>query len=112
MKLVIVESPFAATHHSEAEHITYARRCLKDCLQRGEAPYASHLLYTQAGVLDDTIPEEREWGIQAGFAFRQAVKETVVYADYGISAGMAYGIKNAMDLRHTIVYREIGKNPV
>lgn len=62
---------------------------------RGEAPYASHLLYTQQGVLDDTIPAEREHGIQAGFAWRQVAQKTVVYTDLGISRGMEYGLLDA-----------------
>lgn len=108
MELVIVESPFAAGFlHTEAEHIAYARQCMKDCLTRGEAPYASHLLYTQEGVLDDTIPEEREHGIQAGFAWRQVATKTVVYEDLGISKGMQYGIDDANKRGILVVYRKI-----
>jgi hypothetical protein len=76
-------------------NLDYARAAMKDCLLRGEAPYASHLLYTQPGVLDDTIPEEREHGIQAGFAWRQVAAKTVVYTDLGISRGMEYGMLDA-----------------
>ena len=43
--------------------MAYARACVADCLRRGEAPIASHLLYTQPGVLDDDVPEERAQGI-------------------------------------------------
>lgn len=112
MELVIVESPFAATEeHTQEEHIIYAKRCMLDCLKRGEAPFASHLLYTQQGILDDSIPEEREWGITAGFAFRKAIHKSVVYIDYGISKGMNFGIANAREHGNEIVYREIGKNP-
>jgi hypothetical protein len=35
-------------------------RCLHDCLEPGEAPFASHLLYTQPGVLCDGVANERE----------------------------------------------------
>ena len=55
---VIIESPFRAnTTHSEDTHVQYALRCLADSLSRGEAPIASHLLYTQ--VLDDSDPQAR-----------------------------------------------------
>ena len=54
---VIVESPYAGDVERNER---YARACIRDCLLRGEAPFASHLLYTQAGVLDDTIKEERD----------------------------------------------------
>ena len=108
MELVIVESPFATgLLHTEREHITYARACMKDCLGRGEAPYASHLLYTQEGVLDDSIPEEREHGIQAGFAWRQVAAKTVVYEDLGISRGMQYGIDDAKKRGIPVEYRRI-----
>lgn len=52
MQLVIVESPYAG---NVEESLTYGRACLAYCLRNGMAPYASHLLYTQEGVLDDTI---------------------------------------------------------
>jgi hypothetical protein len=101
MKLVIVESPFAG----EVErNIAYARRCIRDSLSRGEAPIASHLLYTQPGVLDDAIPHERQWGIDAGLAWHAAGGvTTAVYTDLGISKGMQYGIAAAIG-----EYRSIG----
>ena len=52
MKKVIIESPFAGDTET---NIKYARECLRDSIFRGEAPLASHVLYTQDGVLDDTI---------------------------------------------------------
>ncbi|MDP3999650.1 MAG: hypothetical protein Q8P76_03615 [bacterium] len=92
MKRVILESPFAG----EVErNIQYARLCLRDCLKRGEAPIASHLLYTQPGVLDDDQPEERRLGIEAGLVWGSLAEMTVVYADFGISKGMQYGIDHA-----------------
>jgi len=63
MRRVILESPYAG---DVATNVAYARRALRDCLLRGEAPFASHLLYTQPGVLDDTLPDERACGIEAG----------------------------------------------
>lgn len=57
MKLVIIESPFAG---NVRENILYARMAVRDSLLRGEAPIASHLLYTQEGILNDDIKEERQ----------------------------------------------------
>ena len=54
-RLVALESPYAG---DVTENETYARLCMADCLKRGEAPYASHLFFTQEGLLDDTIKEE------------------------------------------------------
>ncbi len=48
MKLVILESPYAG--HVDA-NVAYARMAMHDSLLRGEAPIASHLLYTQPDVL-------------------------------------------------------------
>lgn len=96
MRLVILETPFAApTPEGIEENIAYAKRCLKDCLLRGEAPIASHLLFTQPGVLDDTKPEERALGIGAGHAWYRTAEAAVVYIDRGISRGMQAGVEAA-----------------
>ena len=63
-KTVLLESPYAGdTPEKVQENIEYAQRAIKDCLERKEAPFASHLIYTQA--LDDNVPSERELGIKA-----------------------------------------------
>lgn len=102
MTRVIIESPYAGDID---KNLRYLRACMHDCLSRHETPFASHALYTQPGVLRDEIPEEREWGIQAGFAWREVAEKTVVYTDLGMSRGMEYGIAHAMELGHKIEYR-------
>ena len=92
MRRVILESPYAG---DVATNINYARLAVRDSVLRGESPIASHLLYTQPTVLDDTVPEERQLGIEAGLAWRSVAEATVVYADLGISQGMRYGIQKA-----------------
>ena len=92
MRLVVLESPYAG---NVERNVAYARACLADCLARGEAPIASHLLYTQPGVLDDTNPEQRKLGINAGFAWNRFAEAVVVYLDLGVSAGMRLGIQRA-----------------
>src|SRR5258708_16249838 len=77
------------------ENVRYARLCVRDSLQRGESPIASHLLYTQPGILDDLKPDERQWGIDAGLAWRAVAQASVVYTDRGISKGMEYGMAAA-----------------
>jgi hypothetical protein len=106
---VILESPFGSSDPKVVEeNITYARRCIRDCLMRGETPFASHLLYTQEGVLDDNNPEERKFGIEAGFEWRESAEKTVVYTDRGISKGMECGIAHAKKiLGHEIIYRTL-----
>lgn len=105
MRRVILESPFAG--HRE-RNLAYARRCLLDSLWRGEAPIASHLLYTQEGVLDDDRPNERQLGIEAGLAWGAVADATVVYADLGISAGMRLGMERATAEGRPVEVRMLG----
>lgn len=104
--LVIIESPFAG--EVERNKI-YVKRCILDSLKRGEIPFASHAIYTQ--VLDDTIPEERKIGMDAGWGVIRYSEYSASYVDYGISGGMAEGIKIAQDMGHLIYLRMIGLNP-
>jgi hypothetical protein len=105
MKLVIVESPYS----NEVErNIRYVRACMADCIRRGEAPFASHALYTQPGVLDDTVQMERDLGMEAGFAWRSAAEATIVYVDRGWSDGMRRGIAHAKELKQPVYIRVLG----
>jgi hypothetical protein len=106
MRRVIVESPYAGDVKANE---AYARLALHDCLGKGEAPFASHLLYTQPDVLDDLIPEERTLGIEAGLVWALAADTTVVYVDRGISMGMSYGIKAAERAGRRVEFRTIGE---
>ena len=104
MKRVIVESPYAGDIKLNEK---YARAALRDCLLRGEAPYASHLLYTQPGVLSDSDSDERQHGIDAGLAWGKVADAVVVYTDLGISKGMKYGIEVHAKAGRTIKYRTL-----
>lgn len=104
--LVIIESPFAG---NVTRNIDYARECLADSLKRGEAPIASHLLYTQPGVLDDDDPEQRRLGIEAGHAWMRAADAVVFYVDLGMSPGMQDGLEVAEKAGVKIETRKIHK---
>jgi hypothetical protein len=95
MRRVIVESPYAGNLIQRWLNRRYARHCLRDCLDRSESPFASHLLYTQPGVLHDGVAIERERGILAGMAWGEVADATVVYTDRGISSGMRLGMDAA-----------------
>jgi len=105
MRCVIVESPYSGDIDRNER---YARACLADCLRRGESPFASHLLYTQRGVLRDEVPGERNLGMEAGFAWAERADATVVYGDLGVSGGMAQGILHAENVGRPVEYRELG----
>lgn len=107
MKRVVVESPYAGVGNEVQVHVTYARACIKDCLERGEAPIASHLLYTQPGVLDDKIKEQRAVGMAAGFEWGAMAEEVVVYTDHGISDGMRRGMNIYGELHIPITLRSL-----
>lgn len=104
MRRVIVESPYAGDVEA---NLAYARAACHDCLMRGETPYASHLLLTQPGILDDTITIERTHGINAGHAWMHAAHAVVVYQDRGISKGMEAGIASARVNGLPVEYRSL-----
>lgn len=113
MRVVIVESPFAGhgwwplRAWRRWRNVVYARACVADCLRQGEAPFASHLLYTQPGVLRDGVPLERAHGIDAGLEIALRADRTVVYTDRGISLGMRYGIQHAEAHDRPVEYRRL-----
>ncbi len=92
MKRVIVESPFAG---NEKINKIYGAFAMHDCLvNHDEAPYASHLLYTQKHVLRDHISGERKLGINAGFEWRKSAEKTVFYVDLLMTDGMKKGLED------------------
>ncbi|NIW44757.1 MAG: hypothetical protein GWN14_08360 [candidate division Zixibacteria bacterium] len=100
----MIESPFAGEVET---NIDFARACMRDSLVRGESPFAMHLLYTQEGILNDDIPEERKWGIEAGLAWGKHADKTVVYTNMGITPGMEIGIQRAKAEGREVEYREL-----
>ena len=110
MNTVTVESPFAANEtNSEAVHRAYLERCILDCIKRGESPYASHKMLTDA--LDDSIPEQRTTGIEAGYIYAARSDKIAFYIDYGTSHGMKLAENKYKLFSLPYEFREIGKNP-
>jgi len=106
MRLVVLESPYAGDIET---NVAYARACVRDCLLMGEAPIASHLLYTQPGILRDEVPDDRRLGIAAGFAWRRFAAATVVYGDLGITPGMWEGINHSRALGVPVEFRRLAQ---
>ena len=101
---VIIESPYAG---DVEKNVAYARAAVRDSVLRGEAPIASHLLLTQPGILRDDVPEERTLGIDAGHAWLHVANKVAVYADRGVSRGMALGIERARFLGVPVEFRAL-----
>lgn len=107
-RLVVIESPFGhPTKVGMEENAAYGRQCMLDSIKRGEAPYASHLLYTQC--LDDLKTDERKQGMEAGFAWGRVAQHVAVYTDRGVSRGMLEGIKRHQANGKTIEFRSIAQ---
>ena len=112
MRTVVVESPYAGDIERNTR---YALFCLHDCIvNHNEAPFASHLLYTQPNVLEDegerVVGQDtkyRQLGIDAGLEWSKQADATVVYTDIGMSRGMQYGIDFALKLGRPIEYRHL-----
>jgi len=101
---VIVESPFMGLKDvrgigpgTQAYNIRYARAAIRDSILRGEAPFASHLLYTQDGILRDEVHEERELGMGLGWHIMRRANLVTIYTDLGWSSGMVRGFNAAVD---------------
>jgi len=101
---VIIESPYAG---DVLRNVAYACSALLDSVLRGEAPIASHLLFTQAGVLNDDIEAERAIGIEAGLAWASVCDYTAFYIDHGVSQGMKNALAFYEERRINIVSRHI-----
>ena len=102
MLRVIIESPFRGQY---ARNRAYLLLCIRDSLSRGEAPFASHLFYTE--VLDDREPEDRTLGIEAGLAWAKKADLVAVYEDLGQSAGMKFAIARHEQTGVRVEYRRL-----
>lgn len=108
-RLTVIESPLAG---NVALNVAYAKAAMMDCFERGEAPFASHLLYAQSGLLDDASPIERGRGIIAGLEWGRFADRCAVYTDLGISSGMGLGIASAQSHGVRIEFRTLGEAAV
>jgi len=116
MRPAIVESPFKTAEIvlangetatiEEAKNIEYAKACCLWALDQCYSPYASHLFFTQ--FLDDSIPEQRKLGIQAGITWGSAADVRIFFVDRGFTEGMVYGYKASKTLPQRIKVIKLG----
>jgi hypothetical protein len=106
MRRVIVESPYQANEYRSIEqHKLYLLHALDDCVRRGEAPFASHLLLPE--ILDDRDPVERGIGIKAGWVWGEHADVIACYSQLGVSPGMKESIAHYKDKGIPIEWRAI-----
>jgi hypothetical protein len=112
MKLTVVESPLRGAVPASCptwlaplvERIErernrhYAFECMRAELRCGRAPYASHVLFDQPGLLDDATPKERALGMDVGQAWSAVGHERIFFGDRGLSSGMRYGSTKAREI--------------
>lgn len=104
-EVVIIESPYAGDIE---RNVAYARAALRDSVLRGECPLASHLLYTQPGVLRDEVHAERELGMGLGWHVMQRADHVAIYTDLGWSSGMKRGKEAAIAASKPFEERSLG----
>ena len=86
MQIVIVESPFTTPTADRESCVRYALWACFDCIAAGEAPFASHLLYTQ--MLPETAAS-RGLGLAVRDRMATATGGLVAhYIDLGLTPGM------------------------
>lgn len=120
-KIVMMESPYSGKdlpllylldkpfYQRRKVLISYARACLLDCIERGETPIATHLLYTQ--VLNDDNNELRASGLTLHSNLMSVIDKVVIYEDFGISSGMQKAVDEADELGKEIEYRKLKRTP-
>ncbi len=99
---VILESPYAG---DIAQNLSFAIECIRDSLARGEAPYASHVLYPPASF--KFTKKERDRGMSAGYSWMAVADLVAVYINLGQTEGMLRGITRAKLLKLPISYRRL-----
>lgn len=110
-RVCIIESPYAGANPvAYRRNIAYLHAAIQDCLARGEVPYGSHGFFP--GALDDTKPEQRKQGIEAGFKMAEALLAAgafrALYTDRGISRGMQEGIAHSDRIGMLYIPRSLG----
>lgn len=97
-KLVYIASPYAG---DVEKNIAFAKAACRYAMEQGCTPVAVHLIYPQ--LLNDSIPEEREMGIQMGLRVLKACDELWICGDR-VSQGMQAEYQAAKALGMSIQY--------
>ncbi len=93
MKLIYIASPYAGDVERNVE---YAKQACRTVMESGHAFFAPHLLYP--AILDDSVPEERQAGIEMGLTLLHRCDELWAFGPV-VSSGMQAEIAEAERLR-------------
>lgn len=107
-RLVIIESPYSNDDLTMVNrHTLYAKQCLKDSFKRGEAPFSSHILYSDA--LNYRVRIDKDIGLISHVSWIAVCDLVAVYVDFGLSEGMQLAVNVAKIKHKRIEYRTIGQ---
>lgn len=93
VKRIFVCSPYAG----QVEHnVKIAQAVCRQVILEGHAPFAPHLHYP--GIVDDSVPQERDTGIKSGLVFMSVCDEVWAFVGNGITPGMTQELEFAKNL--------------
>lgn len=95
--IAFISSPYKSDNDLNIIHnVKIARAMCKLAIDQGYAPFASHLIYTQ--FLDESVPEQREMGIEYGREFLEYADIIYIYKGEGSkeSEGMKGDLESSM----------------
>lgn len=103
----LVLTPFMSEDPAKKDLLyRYAKRAVKDSLNRGEAPLASHIFYYEF-FNNNLIQTERDMGFISQVSWIQNADLIVVYIDFGITQAMKAALDVAKLKNKRIEYRTI-----
>lgn len=103
IKCVTILTPYAGDIEL---HKMYTMLCCKDSIARGEAPFASHLIYPI--LLEVYSIQARQQRIACGFSWLAKSDIVAIYTDLGLSIGMLQSKAHAKKLNIKTEDRSIG----
>jgi hypothetical protein len=101
MKRAFVISPYAG---DTKRNIAFANKAMHFCFASGYAPFAGHILYAASGLLDDRDLKDRDFGMQAAYAFLAVCDIAFCFMDLHVSTGMRVDLDAARRLKVKIDY--------
>lgn len=97
----IAEDPAMITKYER-----YLKKCMRNSVDRGEAPYCGSLINYK--ILNYKNPIERDMGIMMDVSFLEKIKIMRVYIDMGITPAMVAMVNLAKKRSYQIEFRKIG----